>query len=168
MDAKKCTKCGETKSLEEFPKHCRTRDGRESRCRVFKRVSNARWKAKNPEKVREADRKRGTGFSATLFDAAMKQQDNACAICGKTLTSGRAADSAAADHCHETGACRGVLCAQCNRGLGHFGDDIGRLEKVISYLTSPPVHPTMAAVCNGVSKEEAREIVTETGVIRIP
>jgi recombination endonuclease VII len=38
------------------------------------------------------------------------------------------------DHCHSTGIKRGRLCRSCNVALGHFKDDISRLERAISYL----------------------------------
>lgn len=38
------------------------------------------------------------------------------------------------DHCHADGQFRGVLCAQCNRGLGSFRDSPALLEAEIKYL----------------------------------
>ena len=38
------------------------------------------------------------------------------------------------DHCHTTGKARGVLCTMCNRGLGHFKDNINSLKNAITYL----------------------------------
>ena len=38
------------------------------------------------------------------------------------------------DHCHETTGFRGLLCSNCNRGLGHFRDRPDLLEKAIDYL----------------------------------
>lgn len=51
-----------------------------------------------------------------------------CAICGAT---DRRLDL---DHCHTTGKWRGLICQQCNVGLGMFGDEVARLAQAIRYL----------------------------------
>ena len=38
------------------------------------------------------------------------------------------------DHNHRDGQFRGLLCSKCNRGLGHFDDNIELIEKAIEYL----------------------------------
>jgi len=57
-----------------------------------------------------------------------------CGICGRPPGAG--ARSHSIDHCHETGVVRGVLCRDCNTGLGNFKDDIGNLQCAILYLTN--------------------------------
>lgn len=38
------------------------------------------------------------------------------------------------DHCHDTGKVRGLLCFNCNVGIGSLQDDIEMLRKAIKYL----------------------------------
>jgi hypothetical protein len=38
------------------------------------------------------------------------------------------------DHCHISGKVRGVLCQNCNLGLGHFHDTPEKLERAAAYL----------------------------------
>lgn len=40
----------------------------------------------------------------------------------------------AVDHCHTTGQVRGMLCHNCNRGLGLFQDNIEYLLNAVDYL----------------------------------
>jgi len=50
-----------------------------------------------------------------------------CAICSSTK-------ALLVDHDHTTKVVRGVLCKNCNFGLGHFFDSIPNLEAAIKYL----------------------------------
>ena len=40
----------------------------------------------------------------------------------------------AVDHCHSTGKVRGMLCHNCNRGLGLFQDNTEYLTEAVRYL----------------------------------
>ena len=38
------------------------------------------------------------------------------------------------DHCHDSGAVRGMRCLNCNQGIGQFDADADLLERAVAYL----------------------------------
>ena len=64
-------------------------------------------------------------------------QDGVCAICKKpelNRSNGPNPKRLSVDHCHETGAVRGLLCNNCNRAIGLLGDDPALLRAAVEYL----------------------------------
>jgi hypothetical protein len=113
------------------------------RVRARSQRNNREWKEKNPEGY-EANRKRKFQYlrlrryqlTADEYAALLESQGGVCAICGKVngLTKHNGEHQLVIDHCHDTGAVRGLLCYNCNLGLGNFKDDLGLLIKAIAYL----------------------------------
>ena len=75
-------------------------------------------------------------------DAAIwfEKQKSMCKICGKTVhkapeNSKDKQNQAVIDHDHKTGKLRGLLCHQCNVGIGNFRDSIDRMINAILYLS---------------------------------
>ena len=60
-------------------------------------------------------------------------QKGVCPICSAALVFG-GRTGAHVDHDHDTGKVRGVLCCNCNPGLGHFDHDVDVLQRAIDYL----------------------------------
>lgn len=86
-----------------------------------------------------ADRylKRQYKISVSEWDRLYAEQQGRCAICGGegfSMKPGYAKLNV--DHCHKTDRVRGLLCHNCNRGLGLFQDDTGFLSRAIDYLGS--------------------------------
>lgn len=136
---KRCSKCKQEKPRTEFfanPKS-RAKDGLHPYCKSCKRELTRVWRRNHPDKVREygrkSDRKKrfGPGMTAEVFADMLSTQRGKCAICGGTNASERALSI---DHDHRTGSIRGLLCSNCNVGLGFFRDAPELLEKAIGYL----------------------------------
>ena len=56
MTAKTCTRCDETKPLDEFPPRSDRPGAYKSRCKVCERLRIAAWRANNPGKVSQYNR----------------------------------------------------------------------------------------------------------------
>lgn len=74
---------------------------------------------------------RSYGISPEEYDAMVEAQNGLCLICQERPERGLCVD-----HCHERFKVRGLLCNNCNVGLGHFNDDPVRLLRAASYLLS--------------------------------
>jgi hypothetical protein len=76
------------------------------------------------------------GITEEQYKKLIKDQNNLCAICGKSEKEvSNRNKNLSVDHCHKTHKVRGLLCTNCNRAIGLLGDDIGILQKAINYLT---------------------------------
>lgn len=97
----------------------------------------ARWHAKNKEREQTQARtsylKRTHGLTITEYDEILEAQSNGCWICGKAPE--EIGKRLSVDHDHSTGKIRGLLCVNCNIGLGNFRDDPRLLTRAIEYLT---------------------------------
>ena len=63
-----------------------------------------------------------------------ERQGGKCAICGTALCK-TPSHRTHTDHCHETGQVRGILCTQCNTGIGSFRESLVTLQSAVSYLS---------------------------------
>lgn len=74
-------------------------------------------------------------YNLTLEEYYSLYKDGAfCSICG--ISEYENNKKLAIDHCHKTGIVRGLLCNNCNHGLGKFKDSIQLLSKAIDYLNA--------------------------------
>lgn len=111
----RCTRCKEIKPLNLFAKDRRRADGVREICNSCR--SNDRRITHKANKNREA---------------ILQEQDHSCAICRVHIE--ESATRFVIDHNHKTELVRGILCSNCNVGLGYFQDQPGRLGQAIKYL----------------------------------
>ena len=99
----------------------RTKETERERVAAYRAGLSAEQAAAQYRKRADYHRNRFTGWSPADVAAAWGEQSGKCAICTRDLLrSGRKSDSLAADHCHETGAKRALLCRACNLALGVY------------------------------------------------
>lgn len=103
------------------------------------RVNSKKWYEKNKEKALK--RCRGHELRKFWPELTLEQcldrynsmliaQDYKCQICSKTPVR-----KLNVDHCHTTGKVRGLLCGNCNRGLGLFFDNPDLMLSAIKYVS---------------------------------
>lgn len=91
------------------------------------------WTKENPERRRAITISSQTGLDKELvYQYLLDRKDvSVCDICQQEWITGI---SLHLDHDHETGKIRGLLCGNCNRGLGVFKDSVKFLELATEYL----------------------------------
>lgn len=134
---KRCTGCGEVLPFDRFYK--RKGNGRRAKCRTcLSDLELDRYHA-DPERARANHLKRTYGLTLEEYDALLDRQGGGCALCGALPEVQERALHV--DHDHETGAVRGVLCSECNVGLGRFSDSPALLERAAVYVSQRDVEP---------------------------
>ena len=93
---------------------------------------NKKWAEKNKEKIQDTKVKRKFGITLEEKKKLFEEQGSVCAIC--KCTENKITRDWDVDHCHITGKVRGVLCSNCNRGLGLFQDEQQNLLRAAEYL----------------------------------
>ncbi len=139
---KRCNKCLEVKEPSDFFRLYRRSCVRlQSICKECQVKSHKDYCERTKENrriwKRRSDLKKKYGISIEQYQEMLVKQEFACAVCKepeKYSTSANCDPILAVDHCHSTNKVRGLLCSQCNQGIGKFKDSIELLEAAISYL----------------------------------
>lgn len=129
-----CSRCDQTKPIEAFGsrkdwcKPCRAQYNKEWRRNNADKHKQSRleWNSNNRELRSEINRAWRYGFTVVQLRQFLIDNPD-CALCGKP--------GQHIDHCHTTGQVRGHLCSNCNKGLGHFKDNVSTLAAAITYLS---------------------------------
>jgi hypothetical protein len=90
-------------------------------------AASKKWSDKNLGKKRELHLKGRYGISEDMFQLQLKSQGGRCCIC-------KTEPATNVDHNHKTGKVRGILCGNCNRGLGLLRENIDNLQRAIEYI----------------------------------
>lgn len=149
---KTCTGCHEEKPIEEFSLDRKLSDGHNTRCKAcvsrymrarYERLGQEerdknsqymrRWRAENAERYQRNERgaslRRRYGIGIDDYERMFHRQSGQCAICGKSVDG-----VLHVDHDHKTGRVRGLLCFDCNSGIGKMKDDPAVLRRAATYL----------------------------------
>jgi hypothetical protein len=121
---KDCIHCKRTLEEKSFVK---TRQGNRGSvchtCRSKQKSSSYKYR-----KYRRDHLKKRYSLSISEYEKLLDDQGGLCAIC-------QAHSKLVVDHCHETGIVRGLLCQQCNSGIGMLKDDPNLVRAALQYLS---------------------------------
>lgn len=152
---KNCTKCRVSKKLDEFNKTSNNKDGYDIYCRgchterakLYHENNRLKINTKtkiyddnNKSKRKNSHLKRSFNITIETYNDMLIEQNYCCSICNLPETKVRKATNKpydlAVDHNHITGKIRGLLCQNCNSGIGSLKADKGieTLEKAINYI----------------------------------
>jgi hypothetical protein len=152
---KLCKACNQTIALDNFGIDKTRKDFLRDVCKSCRKIQAKTYYEKNKVVILEKEKQKHASLTLQQKDKLserrnkrylknqygltkqdleqMKQkQEGCCAICEQAF--GEEWWQAHVDHCHATGKVRGLLCNDCNRGLGGFKDSIFALEKAKQYL----------------------------------
>ena len=144
--SKWCPDCDAIKPLDQFARTRRTKSGYHSYCLPCHAARGLETKNRLYGGNREYHLRHRYGIDQAGFDALLAGQGGVCAICG-------AANPEHVDHDHRTGSVRGILCFNCNGGLGQFRDNPLFLAGAIEYLKGTTwqrvlIHPGVYQMCS--------------------
>lgn len=141
-----CPDCASIKPLAEFPRNRSDSTGYTSYCKPCHNVRGRESRDRLHGGSREYHLRRRYGIGQIEFDEMLAAQAGRRAICGGP-------DPQHVDHDHRNGWVRGILCFNCNGGLGQFKDDPKLLAGAYTYLKGTTwqralIHPGVYQMCS--------------------
>jgi hypothetical protein len=91
------------------------------------------YRKKNPIATKNSALKSAFGITIDDYHDMLAIQNGVCAICG--VDNNGKYGYFSVDHCHKTLKIRGLLCTNCNQGIGRFKDSVENIENAIRYLS---------------------------------
>lgn len=139
-----CTKCGETKPLDQMVKSKAHKEGRRNICKPCDAQRMREYYKKNPEKYEDnkaiprdfRPNWKRHNLSKEQYETMLALHNGKCHAC-------KVNPATVIDHDHSCcsyrscGECvRGLLCNGCNTSLGHMQDDLDRIKSLMLYLST--------------------------------
>jgi hypothetical protein len=139
-----CSVCGKFHDWNRFSwkksKRYKDRDAaihqlKQPKCKECAIKETRDWYNKNKDVAKNTRLFSSYGITLNEYKARLLAQNYTCPICNKQFSDGAfGPDSPVVDHCHINGHIRGIICNECNRGLGYFRDMPEALMNAAQYL----------------------------------
>lgn len=110
---------------------------------AYHKMYQARWREANPElhklRYRIANFRSKYSMEISEVEALLQSQGGRCGICSNEIAIFSGPNGANIDHDHVADKVRGLLCGNCNKGLGYFQDCVAAMRQAIVYLDRTPI-----------------------------
>jgi len=138
---KLCSVCKVLKPTSEYY-YCRTKEQLFGPCKSCNKNRSTSWRKRNPDRSRAQNRawykrnpeaarriwlKKHYNMTPQQYNNLLAAQGGGCAICAGT-------SKLHIDHCHTTKKIRGILCSNCNLGIGNLQENREIMKRAIAYL----------------------------------
>ena len=111
--------------------HQRKKHNSRVRRRYAVKAEQPGFRASHTLQQRKRTMLRDFNLSWDEYERLVAEQHGLCKICDKPPSEGKPLQ---VDHCHVSGTVRGLLCLQCNAGIGLLGDSADLLQRAARYL----------------------------------
>lgn len=101
-------------------------------CRI--REQQKTWRARFPERSKNQELRKRYGITLDDYNEKLRSQEGRCASCYLEFDMKDCRNKPQVDHCHETGAFRGILCRTCNIVQGFLCKRAETIDHVLEYL----------------------------------
>ncbi|MFL6240498.1 MAG: endonuclease VII domain-containing protein [Actinomycetes bacterium] len=125
---KYCHGSDQTKPLAAFGSNRSAGDGKAFYCKDCHNARGKESKQRLYGGTRHYHLMRRYGIGDDEVAVMIEAQGGACASCEGPL------ERPHVDHDHKTGKVRGILCFNCNAGLGKFQDNVDVMQLAVDYL----------------------------------
>lgn len=107
----------------------------EGRTIYARKKNDPAWRSAVAKKMLNYNRTRLYGLPTAEYNKLLLAQGGLCAICAQPpLNQTRNDAMLHVDHAHGRNQARGLLCRNCNLGVGFFEDDPDLMERAAAYL----------------------------------
>lgn len=131
-ESKRCSNCKLVLPASNFNVCRPNRSGLQGRCKPCEVAHRQRLRDRDPNHYQNWWLTTAYGITVQERDDLAAAQGGRCARprCGRVFTDKKPY----VDHCHLSGAIRGVLCPGCNSAFGKFGDTLAGVISAVFYL----------------------------------
>ncbi len=138
------SRCGEERNIQDFAHDSSRPSGYYPTCKICMQKS-ANTKTGKARK-RNWNLFKLYGISLAGYRKMYEERGGKCDVCNTKV------DLLHIDHSHKTGVIRGLLCVDCNTGIGCFKDSVLNMQIAIRYIRRNDRQPNLEEMLHHLAR----------------